>query len=235
MSKNPRIFFCYLCGLPIESNLSKDHVPPRQFFAESIRKIDHSLKLLTLPTHQSCNKSYQADEDYFVASIGPMAMRHSIAGLELWKDLTKRMQRPKSFGLKNLIEREFSNKHGRLYLPPGRVNNNFNLQRVRSVIWKITRGLFTHETNRFLPENTPMFFKYQSDIGKGTPPEEFFELVGTPVKGNHKGIFAYRYLVDAELNGFNIWSMLFWDAWIVVVGFHDPNCPCDICLKSKSK
>lgn len=118
-------------------------------------------------------------------------------------------------------------------MPDGKIVKKYDGDRVWRIIWKITRGLFTYETKRFLPENTPKLFRSQLDWEKGKPPEEFFQLVKTAVKGNHKGVFAYRYLVDESLNGFNLWSMLLWDAWIVVVGFHDPDCPCDICLKSK--
>ena len=59
---------CYLCGQPIEKNVSRDHVPPSQFFTKLFRQ-NRSPNLLTLPAHTKCNKSYQSDEDYFFVAL----------------------------------------------------------------------------------------------------------------------------------------------------------------------
>ncbi len=64
---------CYLCGEKLTGNVSRDHVPPKQFFSSDVRK-HFSPKLLTLQAHQACNKQYQEDEDYFVHSLGPLVM-----------------------------------------------------------------------------------------------------------------------------------------------------------------
>ena len=77
---------CYLCGQKLDANINYDHVPPRQLYAKSIRKI-HTPNLFTLPVHESCNKSYQKDEDYFVHSLAPLAM-HSYSGNAIWADIS---------------------------------------------------------------------------------------------------------------------------------------------------
>ena len=51
----------------------------------------HRLNLLTLPVHKSCHDPYKKDEEYFVHSIGPMAM-DSYSGGEIWKDIVRRIQ-----------------------------------------------------------------------------------------------------------------------------------------------
>ena len=43
-------------------------MPPKQFYADEIRK-KHDLNLLTIPVHADCNLAYQHDEDYFVNTI----------------------------------------------------------------------------------------------------------------------------------------------------------------------
>ena len=64
---------CYLCGLDLLFNSSKDHVPPLQFFAKEIRKKHNLDKLVTLPAHRKCNTQYSSDEQYFVNTIIPLA------------------------------------------------------------------------------------------------------------------------------------------------------------------
>ena len=61
---------CYLCGESLSGDLDYDHVPPKQFYSEGIRK-KFGPQLLTLPTHKKCNKSYHRDEDYFVMKTVP--------------------------------------------------------------------------------------------------------------------------------------------------------------------
>jgi hypothetical protein len=50
--------------------LSQDHVPPRQFYADAVRKAHHP-NLRTIAVHKSCNLAYQFDEDYFVNTLAP--------------------------------------------------------------------------------------------------------------------------------------------------------------------
>ena len=220
---------CYLCGLPLDGEIDDDHVPPRQFFAKILRK-RFGPQLLTLPTHKACNKIYQPDEDYFITSIGPLVMDASVPGRALWHDISKRIQRPESVGLASLVAKEWDEKYGNIYLQNGKIAKRFNPDRVWGVIWKITRGLFFYETGRFLPKNTPKLFRTQFEV-KGAPPDEFSLVCGAPTKGKYKAVFDYRYVVDDKLNNFNLWAMCLWDALIVMVGFHDPACPCEACKK----
>ena len=76
---------CYLCGKEIIGEKSDDHIPPKQFYAKRFRQI---LNLLTLPTHEKCNISYQRDEEYFVNSIAPLAMCTK-TGSAIWEDIKK--------------------------------------------------------------------------------------------------------------------------------------------------
>ncbi len=55
------INICYLCGEPLDEDIDRDHVPPKQFYAKGIRK-KHDPNLFILPVHSSCNKAYQKDE-----------------------------------------------------------------------------------------------------------------------------------------------------------------------------
>ena len=218
-----KIDICYLCGKNLNENIDNDHVPPKQFYAKIIRKI-HNPNLFTLPTHISCNKSYQQDEDYFVNSFAPLTIG-SYSGNAIWKDISKRLKRPQSKRLGLMILEEFDK---RIILPHGKIIKKFNGKRARRIIWKITRGLFFKETGRFVPEDTPNLFKFISVNEK--PPKEFFYLSSTPSRGQYPGVFDYKYIDFPEINNLHYWAMLFWDRLIVIIAFHDPNCSCKICV-----
>lgn len=69
---------CYLCGKPINGVASKDHIPPKQFFAEEFRKKYNLSKLKTLNTHEKCNINYKLDEEYFLNAISPLAIQGQV-------------------------------------------------------------------------------------------------------------------------------------------------------------
>ena len=224
-----RINICYLCGQKLKENIDDDHVPPKQFYAKNIRKI-HNLNLFTLPTHISCNMSYQKDEDYFVYSLAPLTIG-SYSGNAIWVDISKRLKRPQSKKIGQMILNEFDQ---RIILPDDKIIKRFDGKRTRRIIWKITRGLFFKETGRFIPEDTPRLFKFISVNEE--PPQEFFYISSTPSRGQYPGVFDYKYIDFPELDNFHFWAMLFWDSLIILIAFHDPSCSCDKCkiLRDKS-
>jgi hypothetical protein len=206
---------CYLCGKELNNNISKDHVPPRQFYPSSMREKDNP-NLFTLPTHSSCNKLYEKDEVYFVQSLGPLA-NTSFAGKELWKDISKQTHRPESKGLIQKILNEFEQRPSGIILPPGMVGKRFDVNRIERVIWKITRGLFFKENKQFLLENIKkrIWISYK---GKGFSP--FFPLVrDTPQKGDYPVVFDYKYL---KANNMNLWAMHIWETFVVEILFQYP-------------
>jgi len=217
-----KIDICYLCGQKLEGNIDDDHVPPKQFYAKSIRKI-HSPNLFTLPTHLSCNKSYQMDEDYFVHSLAPLTIG-SYSGSSIWMDISKRMKRPESKKINMMVLKEFDQN---IILPDDKIIKRIDGKRIRRVIWKIARGLFFKERGRSIPENILRLFKFISVDEK--PPPEFFYISSTPSRGQYPGVFDYKYIDSPKYYNFHYWGMLFWDKLIVSVAFHDPSCSCDKC------
>lgn len=223
---------CYLCGLELNGEIDRDHVPPKQFYASNIRKI-HNPNLLTLPVHSACNKAYQNDEDYFVHSIAPLTLT-SYSGSEIWEDIKCQFKRPKGQRIGNMVLKEFSSRPSGLYLPHGKVIKKFDAERVWRIVWKIARGLFYKEHNRILPENTTrtyykiIFPEYES------PPPEFAVVRDTPSRGLYPGVFDYKYIIIPELNNFHFWAMLFWDRIIKLIAFHDPDCNCESCSEQNN-
>lgn len=136
---NKTIDICYLCGLPLGDEIDNDHVPPKQFYARSLRK-KYSPNLFTLPVHSSCNKAYQKDEDYFVHSMGPVAME-SYSGKALWDDISDRHNRPQNRRIAEMVLKEFDKRPSGLILPFGKVAKKFNGERIWRVVWKIAIGI----------------------------------------------------------------------------------------------
>ena len=64
---------CYLCGKPLEEPTSPDHVPPKLFFPEDLRKKYKLTELLTIRVHHACNQKWRLDEEYFIHTLLPFA------------------------------------------------------------------------------------------------------------------------------------------------------------------
>ncbi len=227
-AKNDKINICYLCGSELNGEIDKDHIPPKQFFTESLRKI-HNLNLYTLPTHKSCNQIYQKDEDYFVNSISPLAM-DSYSGRYKWQEIIKFSKRTESKKLIKKIYNEFQPSLSKILLSLGKIIKRFDSNRIFRVVWKIVRGLYFKENKIFLPKDKPRDFKFFSVSQK--PPEYLNYVLASKPRGDYPGVFDYKFVELEELNFFNVWLLLLWDRIIIMTVFHNPLCECNI-YKSK--
>ena len=225
MISSPSI--CYLCGEVLSEPINRDHVPPRQLYADDVR-IAHSPNLLTIPVHRACNRSYQHDEDYFVNTLAPFA-RGSYSGNALLKEVFRKFEAGEKKGLVHKVLEEFERKPNGLILPPGLVAKRFEGDRLHRVAWKIIRGLYFHRFGEFVPEDTPnRLIIVPPDE---PPPREFFFLPDDPVHGQYPGVFDYKYAKYPEVHNFNYWAMLLWDKIILIMMFHDPKCKCEECSR----
>lgn len=221
------IDICYLCGKPLGDEIDKDHVPPKQFYARDLRK-KYAPNLFTLPVHPSCNKAHQKDEDYFVHSVGPMAME-SYSGKALWGDISVRCGRPQNKRIVQMVLKEFDKRPSGLILPFGKIAKRFDGERVWRVVWKVVRGLFFKEIGQVLPENWPTRREIFSP-GENPPSKWDFILTAPPL-GQYPGVFDYRYVgIPGKMY---LWAMLFWDRIIMFVGFHVPGCTCKVCINNR--
>ena len=226
---------CYLCGTKITEKETFDHVPPVSVFPEGYRKHYNLSQLLTLPTHESCNKSYSKDEEYFRESAGAALLNKSPATKSIFRDLAATQRNGHGLGLAKTVLSEFSDKIGSIYLPPGKVAKTYDRQRFERVFWKITRGLYFHKKKVFLPENVPNLIDIfpHPDI----PPKLFFPILGKPHsywEGKYSALFDYinnEFCLLGDKTHVQMWALLFWEALLVTIIFHDPKCPCLRCRK----
>jgi hypothetical protein len=143
---------CYLCGKPLSSPISYDHVPPRQLFARALRRI-HSPQLLTIPVHDACNKDYQFDEDYFVHTLVPFAPA-TVAGRAAYDEVLAKFRAGEKVPLTRSVVNEFDPMPSGLILPGNKVVKRFQGSRVARVAWKIVRGLYFHHNGEVLARGT---------------------------------------------------------------------------------
>jgi hypothetical protein len=222
---------CYLCGKPLTEPLSRDHVPPKQFYADDIREA-HSLNLLTIPVHAACNRAYQHDEDYFVNTLAPFA-RGPYSGEAFLREVFRKFVAGEKQGLVRKVLQEFEPQPSGLVLPAGLIAKRFEGHRLHRVAWKIIRGLYFHNFDELLPEDTPNTLQIVPP--DQPPPREFFALPDDPVWGQYPGVFDYKFAKVPEVHNLNYWAMLLWDRIILIMGFHDPSCNCEHCVEIKAR
>ena len=216
---------CYLCSLAIEADSSRDHIPPKQLYVRSVR-LAHSPNLYTLPTHPTCNKSFQHDEDYFVNSLAPFAAG-SYAGNELLTDIGRKFQSGEKVGLVKTVLSEFEQRPSGLVLPPGLIAKRIEPLRIRRVLWKILRGLYFKEHGAILsPELAVGIEIFPPD----REPSRLFQeaLASLDSRGQYPGVFDYKYYRDNTQSDVEYWGLLFWDRLIITAIFrpnaeHAPN------------
>lgn len=227
MSKEEHI--CYLCGQPLDGDITRDHVPPKQFYPKSCRNT-MALNLFWIPAHSQCNMGFQEDEDYLVNSLGPLC-GETDSGNALWADISHTYRKyPQHRGLVKRVFGEFEKRPSGIVLPPGMIGKRYDRRRVVPVVWKITRGLFFWERQRFLPESTP---RTSEIILNREPPTWFAHVRDTPSRGRYPGVFDYKYVEVSDPKA-HYWAMLLWNQLIITTFFHDPGCECDTCRHSVS-
>jgi len=123
---------CYLCGEVIHGDekvtdmqLSRDHVPPKQFYPESIRQ-QQNLNLEIAPSHRKCNEEYRKDEEYFYHSLFVNVKQINPGmGKMIWQDLKRRTHNPQTPAMIRKIMQGVSNiTQGGIHLPPGKISKN---------------------------------------------------------------------------------------------------------------
>jgi hypothetical protein len=224
---------CYLCGQPLGDNYNADHVPPRRIFPSQIRR-DLKENLLTLKTHPSCQKAYQKDEEYFFNTLLPNALPSAV-GPMLAKDFKALIERDKpSRKLSGTILRQFEERPGGLVLPHGLIVQRLQPGRVDRIVWKIVRGLHSHETGNFLSEQQPRAIEIYGPFDHREIPDYIDALRRQQPKGHTPTCFEYTLVDFSRLPGWNgpplhAALITLWQSYLIFQGFHDPSCACDKC------
>jgi hypothetical protein len=216
---------CYLCGEKLSRPHGKDHVPPRQLFAASIRR-KYSPRMDTVKVHDACNRAYQKDEDYFVAAFLPFA-RGSESGEARIREIVEQFHsaRP-SASLTKMVLSEFHRvSPAGVVFPPGLIGKKFDMPRINRVAWKVARGLHFMETGEVLPPDIQAVT--QIALPPNAPEEGYLAAMdGIESRGRHQGVFAWRYRCFEDRPSFHFWAFLLWDRiMLFVLADLDPDAP----------
>lgn len=215
---------CYLCGKPLTGEkqlVNKDHVPPTQLMAKSLKQKYRSIQLETLPTHRSCNSSFSMDEEYFKHCLVPFA-RGSEAGDAIFNKTIEEYWSGKNVKLVDRVRGQAKDNVKGILLPPGKFRLDYDQVRIERVVRKIIKGLHFLETQECLdaPDDIKMIITFPGQ----QPPDDFFEITRSlPMesRGHYQGVFAYRPYVVEDLH---YWALLFWDRIIITASFQTrPN------------
>ncbi len=149
---------CYLCGELLSGKVNKDHIPPKQMFSHRDREEQNLSQLQTRPTHESCNKSYQEDENYFADSMATIS--HKINPIS---DVLKRNEEAENEGTpkRKFIKEVEEVAKAPIYSPEGYIPITVEEpERLKRATWKIIRGLYfiEHQNKKILPENAEYSF-----------------------------------------------------------------------------
>lgn len=215
---------CYLCGREITADGTDDHVPPRQFFAESIRARANLSRLITLRAHRVCNTAFGRDEEYVTWTLSSIAMA-SPTGRAVVEANARAFQARKSVGLGLKTLREFEDVPSEPRLPDPLILKRVEGARVRRVIWKVVRGLYFHETSMVLPEATWRKTEIIEPVRASVRENPVWEAVkAQPGKGVYPDVFDYKYLeVVAKHGRLHLWGLLLWGQIMVFVAHRHPT------------
>jgi hypothetical protein len=211
----------------LSEKFSRDHVPPKQLYAEDIRR-KHNPHLLTLPVHEACNVGYQSDEDYFVYSLMPFG-RGSYSGDVLRSKILDDCKHPEQQILLQKILNEFERQPNGIVLPPDLAAKRFEGHRILRVAWKIVRGLYFSRFDAFVPEDVLHGCEI---IPPGQKPPDAFFLLNGDNHGKYPAVFDYTFKAFPEVHNLNYWAMLLWDRIILILKFQFPPCNCPGCITS---
>jgi hypothetical protein len=144
---------CYLCGEDASSDWDYDHVPPRRFYPQSLRRVGR-IQLLRLRSHRRCNQTFQRDEDYFFTVLVPLAAAHGSRSAEAaMTDLLRSLRReegrrlwiaaglPDSADLSTFKSLDEWNESLSSAEALRTIVVRLDHARLHRVIWKIVRGL----------------------------------------------------------------------------------------------
>lgn len=212
---------CYLCGDAVERSsrdsdmgLSRDHIPPKQFFPQPLRK-QVNPNLDVVPSHKKCNNAYKNDEDYFYTSLYPLvANGNSHMAKVIVSDFVRRSQKQQTPAmLRKIFAGASGVSAGGIVLPRGKIEILVDEARIQRIAGKIARGVL------FMARGVSTS---ESDIAdmrlceQETEVPEMYQLSwrATQLEGRYPEVFSYRYFL---FEGHYIISLLFWEAFMFCV------------------
>jgi hypothetical protein len=212
---------CYLCGNVIERNprgtemkLSMDHIPPRQFFPQPLRK-QLNPNLDVAPSHKKCNNGYKDDEDYFYASLYPLVVNgNAPMAKEIFSDFIRRSRKQQTPAMLRKIFSDASGiSAGGIILPRGKIEILVDEARIQRIAGKIVRGVLFLSTGVYVSESSIVDIRL---CEQETEVPEMYQLSwrATEMKGRYPEVFSYRHF---PFEDHHVLSLMFWEAFMFCI------------------
>lgn len=212
---------CYLCGSVIERKprdaemrLSMDHIPPKQFFPQPLRK-QINPRLDTVPSHRKCNNAYKDDEDYFYHSLYPLvANANKPMAKVIFNDFIRRSRKKQTPAmLRKILADAAGITAGGIVLPHGKIEFRVDEARIQRVAGKVARGALFLSTGMCVLESNIVDMRLcesESDV------PEMYQLSwqAPEIQGRYPQVFSYRHFLS---EGHHILSLLFWEAFMFCI------------------
>lgn len=218
---------CYLCGRTIDGDQSwnRDHHPPKQFFAPSLRP---GVNMKWLYTHNSCNSSFKLDEEYFIASM-PIQARDSWTAEPVFQHFGEGVREGRWRSLFDRVRGQF----GRVHSPTGLVPFYAEFDRLHRVAWKLARGSYFDQLQTVLPDDTLRTIEIvlPQQASEVLPRHPWYAFVRDTEPLSHvAAVFDLKMLRPQE-DGMKLglMAMLIWNRITILVAFHDLVCACERC------
>ncbi len=196
--------------------LSKDHVPPRQFYLKQIRETQNP-NLYVAPSHKKCNEEYKEDEEYFYLSLYPVVAKNNPLLEDLYfQDIQRRSQQPQTPAkLREILSTAVTITEAGIYLPNGIRQISIDRKRIVRIITKIARGILFLSTKKYFEEHEIINIVFCDDSSKIIEPyKEVLRI--QPFAGVCPDVFAHSH-INHQSKSTRILLMLFWKAFMVVV------------------
>jgi hypothetical protein len=215
MRKNTKPHICAYCGS--SDSLTKDHVPPKNLFPKP--RPHNLVKVLAC---NNCHSQTSKDDEYFRLKI---LMRNGIssnlAARVVWNTVLRSLSKSEAIGFRRKTLSDF--RVINIKTPSGlyvdrKLGYNVNMNRIRSVVQRIVRGLYFVESENPLGLNNEVRVYMDEDI-KQQPSDVIKKLQQTILQplaalspriiGNN--VFLYRYKIMKENPLLSVWGMSFYE------------------------
>ena len=198
--------------------LSRDHVPPRQFYPKQIRETQN-LNLDIAPSHKRCNEAYKEDEEYFYLSLYPIVAKNNPMMENFYfQDIRRRANQPQAPAkLRRILSTAVTVTEGGIHLPNGMRRLTLERERIENVVAKIAKGILFLSTERYFEEQQIIcmdFYDKSSEISE----QYKLALQMNPLAGVYPDVFAHSHL---NFKDFRLLLMLFWKAFMFCVTVKD--------------
>ena len=237
---------CCLCGdsASDDDKITREHVPPKQFYPKSIRG---GLNLWVVPTHRSCNNKHKSDEEYFYHATYPMvANGNPTMASIIFADLERRAKKPQTPKLLQTILKNAKKTKlpSGIMLPPGVVRLDVDKYRLQQVAIKIAQCLFYRDHATYIPKDNckdirlcqqesdvPQWYQLSWELSKENVDDlPVHQSGGTIVLADidegkaesaSETVFSYRstYIESEQLH---LYTLMFWEALAFCLSFEDP-------------